>query len=129
MSKELRIIHATDGTFAICDYTQVNSRVGIWSPISTERYATELQAANALNHIRVGMPEPKEPAPAPSVQKPRKLEPSKPTRNRDDFRVVKHGKGVFVVEQRIGWKWVTIAKKKTTAKSEKFIIKQLTNGN
>lgn len=125
MSKELRIIHATDGTFAICDYTQVNSRVGIWSPISPKRYATELQAKIALANIRAGMPEP-EPEPAP---KPRKIEPFKPTRNRDDFRIVKLEKGVFAVEQRNGAKWVTVAEKKTIAKAESFIVKQLTNGN
>ena len=126
MNKELRIIHATDGTFAICDYTQVNSRVGIWSPISPKRYDTELQAKIALAHIRVGMPEP---VPAPAVPEPRKVEPSKPTRNRDDFRIVKLDKGIFAVEQRNGAKWVTVAEKKTTAKAESFIIKQLTNGN
>ena len=106
MENKLRIIHATDGTFAICDYTQVNSRVGIWSPISPKRYATELQAKIALAHIRVGMPEP---ATAPAVPEPRKVEPSKPTRNRDDFRIVKLDKGFFAVEQRNGAKWVTVA--------------------
>ena len=126
MENKLRIIHATDGTFAICDYTQVNSRVGIWSPISPKRYATELQAKIALAHIRVGMPEP---ATAPAVPEPRKVEPSKPTRNRDDFRIVKLDKGFFAVEQRNGAKWVTVAEKKTTAKAESFIIKKLNNGN
>ena len=54
---------------------------------------------------------------------------NKPTRNRDDFRIVKLEKGVFAVEQRNGAKWVTVAEKKTTAKAESFIIKQLNNGN
>ena len=126
MCKELRIIHATDGTFAICDYTQVNSRVGIWSPISPKRYATELQAKIALAHIRADMPEP---ATAPSVPETRKFEPIEPTRNRDDFRCIKLEKGVFAVEQRIGEKWVTVAKKKTLAKAESFIVNQLKNGN
>lgn len=128
MSKELRIIHATDGTFAICDYTKVTPNVGIWSPISPERYKSEFDAKIALIHIKAGLPTPK-PAPAPAVPKPRKLEPSKPTRNRDDFRIVKLDKGVFAVEQRNGAKWVTVAEKKTTAKAESFIIKQLYNGN
>lgn len=129
MDKELRIIHATDGMFAICDYTQVNSRVGIWSPISPERYNSEFDAKIALIHIKAGLPAPHLSEILKRTPEPRKIEPSKPTRNRDDFRIVKLDKGVFAVEQRIGAKWLTVAEKKTTAKAEKFIIKQLTNGN
>ena len=129
MNKELRIIHATDGTFAICDYTQVNSRVGIWSPISPKRYATELQAKIALARYLPDEQDSLLPATAPAVPEPRKVEPSKPTRNRDDFRIVKLDKGVFAVEQRNGAKWVTVAEKKTAAKAESFIIKKLNNGN
>ena len=74
MDKELRIVHTTDDRFAICDCTDLGHGNRIWSPVSTERWDTELAAKIALiNYRAYGIPAnpgPTKPTPKPEP-KPR----------------------------------------------------------
>lgn len=128
MSKELKVIKTTDGRFAICDRTELGNGWRIWSPVSTERWDTELAAKIALiNYRAYGIPTnpgPTKPTAKPEPKPEPKPRPKIHTHTREDFRIVKLSKGVFAVElQRFG-KWEQVAEKKTYAKAEKFIIKQ-----
>ena len=123
--KELRIIHATDGSFAICDCTEVKPGVRIWSPVSPERWDTELRAKIALVHYKAGLPAPKQAKPkqAPQPEPAPAPKPSIPKLPREDFRVVKLAPGAFAVEMKRFGEWERIATKKTATKAEEYIIK------
>ena len=47
-----KVFPTTDGRFAICSYTQVNSRIGIWSPINEKRFPSLLVAEFSMACIK-----------------------------------------------------------------------------
>ena len=117
-----KIVPTTDGLFAICDLTVVRPGLRIWSPVSKNRYKTELSAKIALaNLIGYGVePEPVQESKPDPVPIPKGVK-----YNRDDFRITKLEKDVFAVEMKRFGKWEQVAEKKTYAKAEKFIISKV----
>ena len=121
MNNNYKIIPTTDGKFAICEYMQVNPRIGIWSPVDNRRFETALAAQISLMDMR----EPKSQTVAPHEEK----KPVKVAFNKSDvkksprtsFRYTKLEKGVVVVEQFQDGKWQTVTTKKSVTKAEEYI--------
>ena len=121
MNNNYKVFPTTDGKFAICDYTQVNPRIGIWSPVDNRRFQTEFAAQISL----IDMRESESQTVAPHEEK----KPVKVAFNKSDvkksprssFRYTKLQKGVVVVEQLQAGKWQTVTTKKSVTKAEEYI--------
>lgn len=121
MNNNYKVFPTTDGKFAICEYTQVNPRIGIWSPVDNRRFLTALAARISLMDMR----EPKSKTVAPhEAKKPVKVAFNKSDVKkspRSSFRYTKLQKGVVVVEQFQDGKWQTVTTKKSVTKAEEYI--------
>lgn len=121
MNNNYKVFPTTDGKFAICDYTQVNPRIGIWSPIDNRRFETAIAAKISLMDMR----EPKFQTVIPHEEK----KPVKVVFNKSDvkksprssFRYTKLQKGVVAVEQFQDGKWQNVTTKKSVTKAEEYI--------
>lgn len=121
MNNNYKVFPTTDGKFAICEYMQVNPRIGIWSPVDNRRFLTSFAAQIALIDMRY--PE------SQTVVSHEEKKPVKVAFNKSDvkksprssFRYTKLQKGVVVVEQYQDGKWQTVTTKKSVTKAEEYI--------
>ena len=109
-----KVIKTTDGKFAIVEREQVTRTVAIWSPIDGRRWNDEESAKRAMVN---GWTEPDTIInEKPKVEIDRSNLPY-----REDLRITKLQKGVFVIEQRRLGKWVEVKVRKTQTKAEEWI--------
>lgn len=106
----MKVQKTTDGKYAIVEETRVNARLSIWSPIDERRFDTEESAKNAM----YGIPEPEPPKPVVAVD-------NRNLPKREDLRVTKLDKKVFVVELRKGGVWNEVKTFKTMTKAEEWV--------
>lgn len=121
MNNNYKVFPTTDGKFAICEYMQVNPRIGIWSPVDNRRFLTAFAAQIALIDMRY--PESKTVVPH-KEKKPVNVSFNKSDVKkspRSSFRYTKLQKGVVVVEQFQDGKWQTVTTKKSVTKAEEYI--------
>jgi len=121
MNNNYKVFPTTDGKFAICEYTQVNPRIGIWSPVDNRRFRTPLEAQISLIDMRYT--ESKTVAPHEEKKQVKvafnKSDVKKSPRT--SFRYTKLQKGVVVVEQFQEGEWQTVTTKKSVTKAEEYI--------
>jgi len=110
----MKVIETTDGKFAIVERTQVSYSVAIWSPVDDRRFATKEAAESAMWKLKRGFKK------EPVIEKPKVVIDRSHLPSREDLRITKLEKGVFVVEQRKFGKWEEIKSFKTRTKAERW---------
>lgn len=105
----MKVQKTTDGKYAIVEETRVNARLNIWSAIDERRFDTEESAKNAMYGIH-----------KPEPPKPMVVVDNRNLPKREDLRVTKLDKKVFVVELRRGGVWNEAKTFKTKTKADEW---------